>query len=513
MLLGDDERHGHTQFTLRGLEAGKMEERGLKKLPLYSFAVLAISLMVNGCFKMGPDYQRPGMKFQVPAHYQYTPSELTMPETDDQWWRVFSDPELNQLVEEVVHNNLDIKRATAAVLEVRAQLVSTRADRFPQVDVQGRAEQQRSPKGTASNRTIESYDLALPASFEIDLWGRLARAEEAARANLLQAEENRHTVAQTVVAETVTLYLQMESLERGIDIAKKLIESFRRSLNLVESRYKRGLTSVLDVRQARRVLAGAEATLPSLRQDLGTTQQALSVLLGRYPETRPPRLQPEDYYKRLAPVPPGLPSELLLRRPDIRAAEKQLLSLNALIGVAKASRFPRIVLTGSYGYTSEDLNRLLKPESELWNIAAGITQPLFDAGKLQAAQRAAEARYQQGVAEYAKTVLSAFAEVEGAFLTREEQLKRRDYVVTFLREAREAQRIAESRYEKGLVDFLTVLDTQRTRFEAERDLLEVDFTLMNNRVNLHRALGGGWGDPGPVMLGQEDQTTKRTKGE
>jgi multidrug efflux system outer membrane protein len=513
LLLGDDERHGHTQFTLRGLEAGKMEERGLKKLPLYSFAVLAISLMVNGCFKMGPDYQRPGMKFQVPAHYQYTPSELTMPETDDQWWRVFSDPELNQLVEKVVHNNLDIKRATAAVLEVRAQLVSTRADRFPQVDVQGRAEQQRSPKGTASNRTIESYDLALPASFEIDLWGRLARAEEAARANLLQAEENRHTVAQTVVAETVTLYLQMESLERGIDIAKKLIESFRRSLNLVESRYKRGLTSVLDVRQARRVLAGAEATLPSLRQDLGTTQQALSVLLGRYPETRPPRLQPEDYYKRLAPVPPGLPSELLLRRPDIRAAEKQLLSLNALIGVAKASRFPRIVLTGSYGYTSEDLNRLLKPESELWNIAAGITQPLFDAGKLQAAQRAAEARYQQGVAEYAKTVLSAFAEVEGAFLTREEQLKRRDYVVTFLREAREAQRIAESRYEKGLVDFLTVLDTQRTRFEAERDLLEVDFTLMNNRVNLHRALGGGWGDPGPVMLGQEDQTTKRTKGE
>jgi multidrug efflux system outer membrane protein len=506
LLLGDDERHGHTQFTLRGLEAGKMEERGLKKLPLYSFAVLAISLMVNGCFKMGPDYQRPGMKFQVPAHYQYTPSELTMPETDDQWWRVFSDPELNQLVEEVVHNNLDIKRATAAVLEVRAQLVSTRADRFPQVDVQGRAEQQRSPKGTASNRTIESYDLALPASFEIDLWGRLARAEEA-------AEENRHTVAQTVVAETVTLYLQMESLERGIDIAKKLIESFRRSLNLVESRYKRGLTSVLDVRQARRVLAGAEATLPSLRQDLGTTQQALSVLLGRYPETRPPRLQPEDYYKRLAPVPPGLPSELLLRRPDIRAAEKQLLSLNALIGVAKASRFPRIVLTGSYGYTSEDLNRLLKPESELWNIAAGITQPLFDAGKLQAAQRAAEARYQQGVAEYAKTVLSAFAEVEGAFLTREEQLKRRDYVVTFLREAREAQRIAESRYEKGLVDFLTVLDTQRTRFEAERDLLEVDFTLMNNRVNLHRALGGGWGDPGPVMLGQEGQTTKRTKGE
>ena len=466
---------------------------------------------MSGCFKMGPDYRRPDTAIQIPDAYQYTPSELIMPEPDDQWWRVFNDPELNQLVEEVLKNNLDIKRATAAVLEVRAQLVSTRADRFPQVDVEGQAQRQQRPKGTSDDRTITAYDLSLPASFEIDLWGRLARAEEAARANLLQAEADRRTVAQTVVAETVTLYLQMESFERAIDIDQKLIKSFRRSLNLVESRYKRGLTSVLDVRQARRVLAGAEATLPSLRQDLGTTQQALAVLLGRYPETRPPRLQPEDYYKRLDPVPPGLPSELLLRRPDIRAAEDRLVSLNALVGVAKASRFPRIVLTGSYGYTSEDLDRLFKPENELWSIAAGVAQPIFDAGKLQATQRAAEARYQQGVAEYAKTVLTAFAEVEGAFLTREEQLKRREYVVTFLHEAREAQRLAESRYEKGLTDFLTVLDTQRTRFEAERDLLEVDFTLLNNRVNLHRALGGGWGDPGPVMLGGSDKTMKSTK--
>ena len=485
----------------------------MKRLFFYSCMILAFSLILAGCFKMGPDYRRPDTGIHIPDAYQYTPTELLMPEPEDQWWRVFNDPELNQLVEEVLKNNLDIKRATAAVLEVRAQLIETRADRFPQVGVQGQAERQQLPKGTSVDRTFTSYDLSLPASFEIDLWGRLARAEEAVRANLFQAEENRRTIAQTVVAETVTLYLQMESFERAIDIDKKLIESFRRSLNLVESRYKRGLTSVLDVRQARRVLAGAEATLPSLRQDLGTTQQALAVLVGRYPETRPPRLQPEDYYKRLDPVPPGLPSELLLRRPDIRAAENQLVSLNALVGVAKASRFPRIVLTGNYGYTSDDLDRLFKPENELWSIAAGIAQPLFDAGKLQAAQRAAEARYQQGVAEYAKTVLNAFAEVEGVFLTREEQLQRRDYVVTFLNEAREAQRIAESRYEKGLVDFLTVLDTQRTRFEAERDLLQVDFTLLNNRVNLHRALGGGWGDPGPVMLGQGDQTAKSTKGD
>ncbi len=487
---------------------------------MYTQVALVVLFILPGCMKLGPDYQKPGIGIQVPAGYQYAPTELTMPEPDDQWWRVFNDPELNQLVEEALQNNLDIRIATAAVLEVRAQLVSTRADRFPQVDIQAGAERQQRPKQVSVpgqafsfDREISTYVLSLPASFEIDLWGRLARAEEAARANLLEAEENRRTVAQTVVAEVVTLYLQMESSERAIEIAERLVESFRRSLTLVESRYKRGLTSVLDVRQARRVLAGAQATLPSLRQDLGTTQQALAVLLGRYPETRPPRLQPEDYYKRLDPVPPGLPSELLLRRPDIRAAEAQLVALNALVGVAKASRFPRIVLTGTFGYTSEDLDRLFKPENELWNIALGIAQPLFDAGKLQAGQRAAEARYQQGVVAYAKTVLTAFAEVEGAFLTREEQLKRRDYVVKFLHEARAAQRIAESRYEKGLVDFLTVLDTQRSRFQAESDLVEVDFVLLNNRVNLHRALGGGWADPGPVMVKKETETTKDTQGD
>ncbi|MBW1742405.1 MAG: efflux transporter outer membrane subunit, partial [Deltaproteobacteria bacterium] len=250
-----------------------------------------------------------------------------------------------------------------------------------------------------------------------------------------------------------------------------------------------------DVRQARRTLARAEAILPSLRQDLGITQQQLAVLLGRYPTTGPARTQPEDYFKRLDPVPPGLPSELLLRRPDIRAAEAQLMALNAQVGVSKASRFPRITLTGAYGYASDELDGLFSPENELWNIALGIAQPLFDAGKLKAGQRAAEARYQQGVAEYAKSVLNAFAEVESAFLTREEQLKRRDHIVSFVLDARATQRIAENRYERGLVDYITVLDAQQTRFEAERDLLEVDLIILTNRVTLHRALGGGWGGP------------------
>ena len=472
---------------------------------LYPSLTMATILALVGCINLGPKFQQPDLGVLVPAHYEYSPKGKIKVEPEGRWWRVFNDSELNQIAEEALTNNLDIKQATAAVLEVRAQLVETRADRFPTVGIDADAQRQQRPvigviPGQTFSTTSTSYTLSLPATFELDLWGRLARAEEAARANLLQAEENRRTVAQTVVAETISLYLQMESFERQIDITRKRIESFRRSLTLVESRYKRGLSPVLDVRQARRVLAGAESILPALQQELGITQQQLAVLLGRYPETRPPRLQPEDYYNRLDPIPPGLPSELLLRRPDIRAAEAQLESLNAQVGVTKASRFPRIILTGSYGYSSPELNRLLKPESELWSIAAGIGQPLFDAGKLKAGQRAAEARYQRGAAQYAKAVLNAFAEVEGAFLTREEQLKRRVYVVNFVVNARAAQRIAESRYQRGLIDYLTVLDTQRTRFQGEIDLVAVDFAILNNRVTLHRALGGGWAYPGPVAV-------------
>ena len=440
---------------------------------------------------MGPDFKQPDMGIQMPGAYQHVPTGTVSPQPEDRWWTIFNDPELNQLVEEVQKNNLDIKMATARILELRSYFIQTRADRFPSISVQGAGGRQRVSPGVE----MDTYSLSLPASFEIDLWGRLARAQEAARAELTQVEENARIVAQTVVVEAIILYLEIESLERRIHITEQSIENFRHNLALVERRYEGGITSILDLKQARRILAQTEAYLPSLRQDMGIKQQKLAVLLGHYPETNPPRSQPEDYFKRLASVPPGLPSELLLRRPDIRAAEENLRALNARVGVAKASRFPQITLTGSFGYSSSELDRLFRPESELWNLALGVVQPLFDAGKLKAGQRAAEARYNQGLAEYAKTVLNAFSEVESALLTRKEQLERRERMVNLLIEARATQEVAESRYERGLIDYLTVLDAQRTLFNAEEELVLVDLAILSNRVTLHRALGGGWADP------------------
>jgi multidrug efflux system outer membrane protein len=469
----------------------------VKQALIYLLTASLAILLMSGCVRLGPDYHRPDIGVDVPDSYQHATSGVVTLQPEDEWWHVFNDPDLDQLVEAVLQNNLDIKKTTARILELRSQFVQARADRFPTVDVEGQGKRQQQPiigilPGKSFRTRTNLYTLSLAASFEIDLWGRLARAEEAVRADLLQAVENRRTLTQTVVGEAISLYLHMESLERRIQIAQKSIEDYHRSLAVVAFRYERGLTPTLDVKNARRAAAQAEASLPSLRQDLGTAQHQLAVLLGHYPATAPPRSQPDDYFKRLAPVPTGLPSELLLRRPDIRAADASLRALNARIGVAKASRFPSISLTGSFGYASDELDRLITPQSELWNLAAGIVQPLFDAGKLKAGQRAAEARYQQGVAEYAKTVLTAFSEVESALLTRKEQLARRDRMLHVLKEAKAAQEVAEDRYKRGLVDYLNVLEAQQARYQAENNLVLTELAILTNRVTLYRALGGGW---------------------
>jgi len=467
----------------------------------YRVLALTTYFFLYGCINLGPEYQRPDLGIQVPESYEFGPTAKQPLEVEDRWWEIFADRELNQLVEDALKYNWDIKQAAARILEVRARYVQVRSDRFPAVDVGGIKDRRQIIGGGSGDQSIvDTYDLTAAASFELDLWSKLKKASRAAWEDILREEENRRTVAQAVVAETITLYLGMEAIERRLQIAEQSIEAFRQSLQFVEIRYRRGLISVLDVRQASRVLAGSETLVPQLEQDLGIIQQQLAVLLGRYPQTQAPRRQPEDYFKRLSPVPPGLPSDLLMRRPDIRAAEAQLRSLNDLVGVAKAARLPRITLTGEYGWTSDDLNKLLRTDNILWNLTAGIVQPIFDAGRLKAGQRAAEARYEQGVAEYVKAVLDAFVDVERALLTRELQLDRREREITFLTEARATQRVAENRYVKGLINYLDVLNAQITRFQAEDNLVLVDLNILQNRVALHRALGGSWAEPEPLQI-------------
>ncbi len=470
----------------------------------FSLLLMIICLTLSGgCMKLGPDYVRPDFGAKTPDNFENDIQGKSSHEVRVDWWQVFKDPEINRIVDAVLANNPDIQKAAAQVLEISAYFRQSRADRFPGVNIQAQRQKQHqtvtNPLTLATeSRTVDSWVLSMPAVFELDLWGRLARAEEATRADLLMAEENRKTIAQSLVAEAISLYLQMEALERQIQINRESVDTYQKSLDFVEGRYKRGLISVLDIHQARRRLAQAEAALPGILQDLGITQQKLAILQGEYPKTKALRSQEDNYFLHLEPIPPGLPSDLLNQRPDVRAAQMRLMGLSARIGVAKAVRFPQISLTGSFGYASDELDDLLLPEAELWNLAAGITQPLFNAGKLAASQRAAEARYAQGVAEYAKIVFTAFSEVESALLTRRQQMERRKRVIVFLEEARATQKQAQERYMRGLTDYLTVLEAQQTRFSAEVNLVLVDLAIYTNRVRLHRALGGGWDDVSPL---------------
>ena len=470
---------------------------------IFLFGVtLILFIGLTGCINLGPDYQRPDLNIEIPESYENDQTEpAANPVIADRWWQDFGDAELNVLVEEVLKRNWDLKQAAARIIEARARYVQVSADRWPQVGFDYDWDKRHSGAGNLGRgETITTHQLTFPALFEIDLWSRLAKASKAARDDILVDEENRRTLAQTLVAETINLYLQIEALERRLQIAEQSIEAFKRSLQFVETRYRRGLISVLDVRQARRILAGAETRVPALQQQLGVSQQQLSVLLGRYPETRPARLQPEDYYRRPDAVPAGLPSTLLLRRPDIRAAEARLEALTQRIGSAKAARFPAITLTGNYGWNSDETNGLFKSDSLIWNFSRGVVQPLMDAGRLKARQRGVEAQYEQAVSDYADTVLNAFAEVEGALLIRKKQLERRQRELRFLEEARATQRVAQNRYLRGLVQYIDVLDAQQTRFIAEENLTLVDLNILTNRVNLHRALGGSWAVPEPIVV-------------
>ncbi|MCF8097582.1 MAG: TolC family protein, partial [Desulfarculaceae bacterium] len=306
-------------------------------------ALVLISLLVTtGCIKVGPDYQRPEFAFKTPNTYDQAKSTVPY-EKLDRWWEQFGDPQLNQTVDEVLKNNLDLQATAGKVLELRASFVQSRAARFPTVSVGGTSQKQRSTSSLSlpTTQTIsterESYELSLAATFEVDLWGKLARAEASARADLLQAEENRRTVAQTVVASAVTGYFNIRNLQRRLVVNQNSIIAYTKSMSFVEGRYRRGRTSALDLRQSRRSLAQAKAATPSLEQQLGLAKQDLAVLLGRYPEIKPNPDPGTDYLSRMQPVPPGLPSELLLRRPGLKAAEAGLQSPRGKIGGARAA--------------------------------------------------------------------------------------------------------------------------------------------------------------------------------
>ena len=458
--------------------------------------LIMAAIAAGGCMKAGPDYVRPDVSFTVPETYENAIS-AGQDFQDDKWWESFNDPVLNEIVPRVVTSNHDIRHAAAAVMEARALFEQFDADRYPRVGVAAQASRQRQSfpnPFTGGTLPVESkhFSLSVPASFEIDLWGRLARASEAGRAELMAVELNRRTLIHSLIAETVARYLEIRAIEEQISITEKMVETSRLHVELVKNRYERGLAPVMELHMAERTLALAQSRLPALRQAAGLSEQALSIMQGEYPVSKNPADRQPYSFEMLDPVPEGLPSALLHRRPDIMAAEASLEAASARIGQAKAARFPRLSLTGAFGYTSDSLASFFTSQNEIWNIAAEGLQPLYDAGKLAAGQRAAEARFEAQSVAYARTVLAAFGEVEGALFTRQQQIERRIHLERFLERAERTEKIAEDRYRRGLIAYSDVLDALQARYQAQMELVEIESAIYANRVRLHRALGGGW---------------------
>jgi multidrug efflux system outer membrane protein len=440
-------------------------------------------LACTGC-ALTPDYQRP--ELGLPEGWQ-EPSPPGEAIANLPWWELYRDPELRRLIESALAENQDLAAALARIEEARYQLTFVRADQFPFLDVFGSAGRGRVPRVGTSN----TFSLDAQLSFEVDLWRRFSRASEGARADLLASEAAYRNVTISLVASVASSYFLLRDLDQRYEIAVRTAAGRRKSLGIIRSRFGKGTVPELDVNQAEIELSIAEAAVQSFDRGVVQTQNALRVLLGRYPGEVERGLALDE--QRLLPeVPSGLPSELLLRRPDVVAAEQSLAAETARIGVAEALRYPSLSLSGSLGAVADELSDLNANEVKAWNLFAGVFQPVFNSGQLKAQAEAQRARTEQALRAYESVLRQAFREVEDALVAIRTLRLEHAARVRQVGAARNAARLSRARYDAGVVDYLEVLDTERTLFSSELDESATRQASLSAVVRLYKALGGGW---------------------
>jgi multidrug efflux system outer membrane protein len=462
--------------------------------------LLLVVLTLAGC-TVGPNYKRPTVA--TPQNFR-APTPLPAPEAtslaDLKWFEVFQDPQLQKLIRSALEHNYDLHDAVARVEEARANLGITRSNQFPNFAAGGALEINRLSRDGATpippallpsqNRNFGAVALQL-LSFEVDIWGRLRRATESARANLLGAEENRKAVVTTLVSEVATAYFTLRELDYTLEISKRTLQTRQQSLELTKSRQSGGVATLLDLRQAEQLVLTADETIPTITQQIEQTENRITLLLGEPPHDIE---RGRDFTQQNLPpeVPAGLTSALLERRPDIRSTEQVLIAANAEIGVARAAYFPQISLTGALGGASTQLTRLFSGPNTTWSLAPQVTQPIFTAGRLKNNVRFAEAERARALIQYERTIQTAFTEVSDALIAhqrvRESRMKQEQLVVAL----QDRLRLAYVRYRGGVDTQLNALDADRDLFTAELDLAQIKLNEMLSVVQLYKALGGGW---------------------
>ena len=408
------------------------------------------------------------------------------------WWDVFNDEILRGLIEEALANNYDLRTAIFRVEEAEHVVGVTRSPLFPQASYQGGAGRGKVFTGlTQSNTTLNQFLGTFNLAWEIDVWGRIRRATEASKADLLASEDFRRGVVLSLVSGVAQAYFDLQELDLLLDISNRTTESFRQTEALFRRRYEGGVDSLLSVDRASAALHQTAATIPQLEQQIVQQENAICILLGRQPGPIPrePLLSLDAV--SLQP-PPGLPSELLQRRPDILQAEQQIRSANAKVGVAVANFFPRIGLTALYGGQSSEIENIVKGPGVVWNVAGSVLGPLFTGGQLTESYRAQKAEWEATKEQYLQTVLTALTEVSNALIAQQKLVTVEEEQEKAVEALRESVRLAILRYEGGLSSYFEVLEAQQQLFPAENSLAQTQRDRLVAVVQLYAALGGGW---------------------
>jgi multidrug efflux system outer membrane protein len=461
----------------------------------------AMALALAGCINLAPKYQRPAA--ELPADWS-APEGQSAAALGAQWWKIYGDAPLDRMVDEALAHNANLAVAVARVDEARALLGETRSGQFPTVDGSyGRQRTQSSlrsstPLPPGVERTTDSYRGTLNVSYEMDLWGRLRNATRAARADLLATEAAQETVRITLVADVVQAYYSLRSLDEQVAATQRSVTSRAESLALQKKRYDAGVISEFEYRQLEAEELAARAQLPVLEQRRTQQENALAVLLGRSPRAIytdtvvEKAVTDEPVGQQALVVPAGLPSELLLRRPDLVEAEQRLIAANARIGAARAAYFPSLSITGFFGGESVAMSQLFTGPAGTWQAAASLTQPIWNTGRVGAQVDAANARQRQTLAQYQLAIQNAFRDVRDAVVAQGKTREQFDAENRRAATLREALRLAKLRYQSGVASQLDVLDAERNLLAAELNRSDALRAQRAAVADLFKALGGGW---------------------
>jgi multidrug efflux system outer membrane protein len=463
----------------------------MKKVALFGM-VTALGLLTS-CM-VGPKYKRPAVN--VPQDYRTPePQQAAAASSlgNEQWWQVYQDPVLTQLIHTAIAQNYDVRIAATRVLEAQAQVGITRANQLPSASVGADVFSQQNAKVTNlfPAYQVNGGELNLSVIWNLDFWGKYRRQTEAARAQLLATEWGQRGVMSSLVANVATAYFQLRALDSELEISKSTLGSRQQSLQLTQVLESHGGGSGLDVSQAEQLVYTASETIPDFERQIQQQENVLSILLGENPESIPRgRALTEQ------PVPQnvaaGLPSQLLERRPDVRQAKESVVAANAQIGVAKAAFFPSLSLTGLGGLESNALHQFISQPSETWYGAFSVTQPVFQGGALRSQLRLARANWQEAVLSYQQTVQNALEQVSNSLVASQKDREFREQQELLTQAAQQTDQLSEVLYNNGGASYLQVLTSETNYFSAELNLVQAQLNERLALVQLYQALGGGW---------------------